>query len=115
MRRIALFGLFALLPGCHYVADPTAGAGGFFADTHTFDWHRTRPPAVTENEKLAEGESVTIEPLLAETGEVWPGPPAAIPTMQDVQKLNDLQMLPPPAIPSGPPPAVFPQNAPKTP
>jgi hypothetical protein len=115
MRRIALLGLFALLPGCGFVGDPTAGAGGFFADTHTFDWHRTRPPAVTQNEKLAEGEMVTVEPLLPETGEVWPGPPAPIPTLQDVQKLNNLQILPPPDVPSSPAPAVFPQNAPKTP
>jgi hypothetical protein len=116
MRRIALLGLFALLPGCQFVGDPTDGLVGFLGDTHTWRLNATRPPAVTENERMAEGEKVKPEPLLAETGEVWPGPPASIPTLQDVQKLNNLQLLPPPDVPSTPAPAVFPQNAaPKSP
>ena len=113
MRRIALLGLFVLLPGCQYVGDPTVGAGGFIHDTVTLDTTRTVPPAVAENEKLAEGEPVTIRPLHAEHGEVWPGPPPPIPTLQDVQSLTNLEFLPPANIPQGPAPAVFPQNAPQ--
>lgn len=113
MRRIALLGLLALLPGCQFAGNPTDGFGGFIADTHTLHLQATTPPAVTENEKLAEGQAVKVEPLLPEKGEVWPGPPAPIPTLQDVQTLNNLEILPPPTIPSGPPPALFPQNQPK--
>ena len=112
MRRIALLGLLSLLPACQYAADPTVGFGGFIADTHTFHLNANQPEAVTENEKLAKGEPVTVVPVTPESGEVWPGPPAAIPTMQDVQKLNDLESLPPPTVPVEPPPALFPQNGP---
>jgi hypothetical protein len=118
MRRIALLGLFALLPGCqytaYYVADPTVGAGGFFADTHTWHLNRNLPKAEAENEKLVEGEPVKIEALLPEPGEVWPGPPPAIPTLRDVESLTNMEVLPPAAIPTGPAPPVFPQNAPNT-
>jgi hypothetical protein len=114
MRRLALLGLLSLLPGCQFVGDPVVGFRGFLADTHNpLTWHPNRPTPVTENEKLAEGVPVPIEVLTPEGGEVWPGPPAPLPTMQDVQKLNNLEMLPAPAIPTAPPPPVFQQNAPK--
>ncbi len=113
MRRTALLGLLALLPGCQYVADPTAGAGGFFADTHTLHLNRNTPPAVTENERRAVGEDVKVEALAPESGEVWPGPPPPIPTLQDVQSLTNMEFLPPAEIPTGPAPAVFPQNTPQ--
>jgi hypothetical protein len=115
MRRIALLGLLCLLPGCQFVADPTVGFGGFIGDTHTFTANPTRPPVVSEDERLVVGENVKVDPLLAEGGQVWPGPPPPIPTLQDVQKLNNLEMLPPAVIPTEPPLAVFPQDAPKTP
>jgi hypothetical protein len=115
MRRIALLGLLSLLPGCQFAANPTVGFGGFIADTHTWNLNANRPVAVTEDERLAVGETVKVDPLVPEGGEVWPGPPAPIPTLQDVQKLNDLENLPPPAIPETPPPSVFPQDAPKAP
>jgi hypothetical protein len=115
MRRLALLGLFALLPGCQFVGNPTEGLGGFLADTHTWHLNANRPPLETDTERLAAGEPVTTEPLQPEKGEVWPGPPAPIPTLQDVQQLNTMQMLPPPDVPAGPRPAVFPQNAPKQP
>ena len=113
MRRIALLGLLALLPGCQFAADPTAGAGPFFADTHTLHLNRNTPEAHTENERLAVGEDVKVEALVPESGEVWPGPPPPIPTLQDVQSLTNMEFLPPANIPSGPAPAVFPQNAPQ--
>ena len=103
------------MAGCQFAADPTVGFGGFIADTHLWRLNPNRPQAVTEDERLVVGEAVQIQPLLPESGEVWPGPPPPIPTLQDVQKLNNLEFLPPPAVPTAPPPAVFPQNAPKTP
>jgi hypothetical protein len=114
MRRIALLGLLLLLPGCEkYVADPSVGFGGFIADTHTIVWDRNKPPAVTDNEKLAEDVPVKVAPLSPEPGEVWPGPPPPIPTMRDVQSLTNMEFLPPATIPETVPPALFPQNAPQ--
>jgi hypothetical protein len=115
MRRIALLGLFALLPGCQFAADPTAGAGPFFADTHTWRLSVTTPVPQTENEKIAEDVPVKITALTPEAGEVWPGPPPPIPTMQDVQSLTNMEFLPPAAIPTAVPPPVFPQNVPNVP
>jgi hypothetical protein len=115
MRRIALLGLLSLLPACQFAGNPTAGLGGFLADTHTWHFNANQPVAVTEDEKLVKGEPVEIDAMLPESGEIWPGPPAPLPTMQDVQKLNNLELLPPPMVPNEPPPALFPQNAPKTP
>jgi hypothetical protein len=112
MRRIALLGLFALLPGCQFVADPTAGAGGFIADTHTWHLNANTPPAVAENEKRIEDQPVKVEALLPEPGEVWPGPPPPIPTLRDVESLTNMEFLPPAAIPTGVAPPVFPQNTP---
>ena len=113
MRRIALLGLLALLPGCdRFVANPAAGFPGFIADTHTFHFNANRPPAVTENEKLAEDQPVKIVPLVPEPGEVWPGPPPPIPTMRDVQSLTNMEFLPPATIPEAVPPSLFPQNSP---
>jgi len=113
MRRIALLGFLALLPGCQFAANPGDGIGGFLYDTHLPIWNPNRPPAVVENERIVVGQDVKVEALVPEGGEVWPGPPAPIPTLQDVQKLNNMEeMLPPPAVPTGPPGPVFPQNAP---
>jgi hypothetical protein len=114
MRRIALLGLFALLSGCDkYVASPGVGFGGFIADTHTFTVQATTPQAVTEDEKLVEGEPVRIEPLTPEPGEVWPGPPPPIPTLQDVQSLTNMEFLPPATIPATVPPTLFRENSPQ--
>jgi hypothetical protein len=113
MRRLALLGLLSVLPGCQFAGNPVSGFPGFLADTHNpLNWHPTRPIPVTENEKLAEDVPVKIEPLSPEGGEVWPGPPAPLPTLQDAQKLNNMQQLPPPSVPAIPPPAVFQQNTP---
>jgi hypothetical protein len=112
MRRIALLGLLALLPGCQFAGNPGDGFAGFLYDTHLPIWNPNRPPAEVENERIVVGQEVKVEALVPESGEVWPGPPAPLPTLQDVQKLNSLEMLPPPAVPETPPPPVFPQNAP---
>ena len=110
MRRIALLGLTILLPGCQFAGNPLDGFGSFIGDTHTFNLHPNDPVARSENERRVSGEDVAVAPLLPEPGEVWPGPPPPIPTMQDVQKMNSNIALPPPNL-GEPPPSVFPQNA----
>lgn len=115
MRRIALLGLIVLLPGCQFAGNPLDGFTGFIGDTHTWHDYPTSPVAQSENEKRVRGVDMTVDPLLPEPGDVWPGPPAPIPTMQDLQNLNNQEVLPPPNIPSGPVQPVFPQNAPAVP
>jgi hypothetical protein len=112
MRRLAVLGLL-LLPGCQFAANPADGLGGFLADTHTWHLNANRPPIESEQERLVAGMPMDVPPLTPEAGEVWPGPPPPIPTLQDVQKLNNLETLPDPSVPTAPPPAVFPQNQPK--
>lgn len=113
MRRIALLGVSLLLSGCGYAGSPVSGFGGFVGDTHTYHLNPNAPPGQAENEKRVLGQEVAVAPLLPEPGEVWPGPPAPIPTLADVQKLNAVPLPPPSAVTT--PGAVFPQNAPKTP
>jgi hypothetical protein len=110
MRRFALLGLILLLPGCQFAGNPLAGSLGFIGDTHTWHDDPTAPVAQSENERRVRGLDTTETPLLPEPGDVWPGAPAPIPTMQDLQNLNNNEVLPPPNIPSGPMPPVFPQN-----
>lgn len=114
MRRIALLGLTLLLPGCQFAGNPLDGFGGFIGDTHTWNSNPNTPVAQSENERRARGEALVVDPLLPEPGDVWPGPPPAIPTMQELQNMNNKETLPPPNIPSGPISPVFPQNAPDT-
>jgi hypothetical protein len=128
MRRIALLGFTLLLPalalpGCTefslkpttYVADPTVGLPGMIGDTHTFTALPTTPPAQSDNERRARGEDTATAPLLPEPGDVWPGPPPPIPTMQDLQNLGNEPQLPLPNIPNGLAPPVFPRNVPLPP
>jgi hypothetical protein len=110
MRRFALLGLVLLLPGCQFAGNPLDGFGGFIGDTHTYHDNVNAPVAKSENERRVRGEELTAAPLLPEPGDVWPGPPAPIPTLQDVQKLDNTKVLPPPTIPSAPPPPLFQQN-----
>lgn len=118
MRHTALLALTLLLPGCQYAGkyagNPTIGFGGFVGDTHGISANPNAPKAQSENEKYVVGEPVSAAPLLAESGQIWPGPPPPIPTLQDVQRLTPNETLPPPNL--GPvPPAVFPQNGASTP
>jgi len=115
MRRIALLGLTLLLPGCQFAGNPLDGSIGFIGDTHTWTDDPTAPMAQSENERRVRGYDTPEQTLLPEPGDVWPGPPAPIPTMQELQNLNNKEVLPPPNIPTGPLQPVFPQNAPATP
>jgi hypothetical protein len=116
MRRIALLGLTILLPaalaGCQqFVGNPTVGMGGFIGDTMTTHLNPNAPAPVVENEKRVRGVAVAQAPLLPEKGEVWPGPPPPIPTLEDVQKMNPTTMLPPPNLSGAAGPVFMPGTA----
>ena len=95
MRRIALLGLTLLLPACQdYVGSPFDGFGGFIANTHSFRGGPNRPPGDAPNMLRAEGQDVEQEPLTPEPGNVWPGPIGPVPTLQDLEREQNLQESP---------------------
>jgi hypothetical protein len=123
MRRIALLGLTLLLPACNYVGNPLAGGAGFIADTHTYHLNPNRPVGDAPNMARVEGRQVEQPPLLTEPGDVWPGPIAPEPTLQDIERQQNLSGIngqleipqpgrhgssvppgEPPALPAGPAP-----------
>ena len=80
MRRLVLLGIGLLLGGC-------SGLGHFFGDTETLPGQN--PNAVTgssENLLRSRGQDPASAPIVAEPGNVWPGPPQPLPTLSDVAK-----------------------------
>ncbi len=84
--RPAMLAAALLLSGCHYASSPLVGFGGFIGDTHTFTRDPNQPPGLAENMQRASGRDATVDPLLPEEGNVWPGPPPAQSTLSDVQQ-----------------------------
>lgn len=95
MRRIALLGLVFALPGC-------AGFGDFLGDTMTYRTQPNLPLANSENARRVMGLESSIEPLVPEPGNVWPGPVAPTPTLQDLEKQGNLETTPPPSPSAAP-------------
>src|ERR1700712_975911 len=91
MRRSALLGTLMLptillLGGC-------SGLGKFFGDTITLPgMNPNLPSGVSENTDRARGQKLDEAPILPEPGNVWPGPPQPLPTLNDVSREqgNDL-------------------------
>jgi len=88
MRRIALLVLCLGATGCdRYASNPFDGFPGFIADTHTYQRGPNSPVGNSENMQRVRGMQPETEPLVPEPGNVWPGPAAALPTLQDL--IND--------------------------
>ena len=68
------------------VGNPLDGFFGFIGDTHTYHLNPNRPSGDAPNILRAEGRQVGLEPLATEPGNVWPGPIAPDPTLQDIQR-----------------------------
>ncbi len=85
MRRSALLGTMTLptillLGGC-------SGLGKFFGDTITIPGMNPNLPfGVSENTDRSRGEKFDEAPILPDSGNVWPGPPQALPTLNDVSR-----------------------------
>jgi hypothetical protein len=101
MRRFALLGLILLLPGC-------SGFTDFLGDTHTFTRAPNQPLGNSENLRRVRGLDPDPPPLQPESGNVWPGPVAAPPTLGDIERMQSQPGAPQPGtIPDqGPGPAL---------
>jgi hypothetical protein len=103
MRRSALLSLTLAIPtmglsGCGYVGNPFDGFGGFFGDVHSVDVNPNRPVGDSETLRRVTGRVVNIDPLLPEPGNVWPGPPPKDPTLEDIERQQNMPLgsgLPP--------------------
>ena len=84
MRRFVLGVSVVLLPvalgGC-------TGFGTFLAHSFSFPGvNPNRPAADSENVRRAYGRPATVDPLMPEKGNVWPGPQGPDPTLTDLEK-----------------------------
>ncbi len=97
MRRTALLASLLLLPGC-------TGFGEFLDHTFTLPNRNPNiPMADSENVRRALGTSTGVEPLTPEPGNVWPGPQAPEPTLNDLQNDPAATSVPgaEPGLPAG--------------
>ncbi|MFW7266800.1 hypothetical protein ACMAUO_02390 [Gluconacetobacter sp. Hr-1-5] len=80
MRRAAVLSLLVLQTGC-------AGFGKVMADDATFPGANPNlPGGDAENLRRARGEGVAERPILPQGGNMWPGPPAPLPTLGDATR-----------------------------
>lgn len=103
-RRVRWVLMPALLTvaGCHYASSPVVGFGGFIGDTHTFNRNPNLPPGSDETMLRSQGRDLAMQPLLPEGGNIWPGPPPPEPSLEDIQKEQNVeQPLPAPNVPPG--------------
>lgn len=87
--------LTLLLGGCErYAGNPLDGFGTFAADVHTLRLNPNKPTAPDENMRKASGDDVKVAALTPESGEVWPDLSRKIPTLQDIQNMQNAEPLP---------------------
>ncbi|AQT04101.1 hypothetical protein JK169_02590 [Acetobacter persici] len=80
MRKSALVGICLVLSGC-------SGFGKFVTDTATLPGANPNAPGGENlNMRRVRGYSTAETPLLPAGGNIWPGPPAPLPTLEDVEK-----------------------------
>jgi len=84
MRRTALLGTMVLptllLGGC-------SGLGNFFGDTITLPGMNPNLPfGISENTDRARGHQPEEPPILPDAGNVWPGPPQPLPSLNQVSR-----------------------------
>ncbi|GAA08403.1 hypothetical protein ACLEIY_07735 [Acetobacter tropicalis] len=80
MRKAALLGACLVLSGC-------SGFGKYISDTATLPGENPNSPAGEDlNMRRVHGYSTAATPILPQGGDIWPGPPAPLPTLEDVEK-----------------------------
>jgi hypothetical protein len=94
MQRIALLTLALMLSGCGYKTwwNPPLTAG----------YNPNRPVNDSENMRRVEGQEPSVPPLTTEPGDIWPGPLAPPPTLQDLEANGGLTPQPEAPVPGSP-------------
>lgn len=87
-----------LLTGC--VND--TGFSHFISDVHQFSGGPNMPPGDSLNMQRVEALNAPFEPIGVESGTVWPGPPAQVKNLRDLQIEQDRGTLGP--VPNVPEP-----------
>lgn len=80
MWKAALLGACLVLGGC-------SGFGKYISDTATLPRENPNAPSgVDLNMRRIHGYSTAETSILPQGGDIWPGPPAPLPTLEDVEK-----------------------------
>lgn len=83
MRKAALMGMCVVLSGC-------TGFDKFISDTATLPGENPNAPAGQSlNMRRVQGLSAAEQPILPENGNIWPGPPEPLPTLEDAERERD--------------------------
>jgi hypothetical protein len=97
MRRVALIALLLGLTGCGTSFDV------FLGNVSTLRRNVNQPQGDSETMRRIRAQPVDLPPLVTEPGNVWPGPVAAEPTLQDLERgPNGVQSAPQQAVPGAP-------------
>jgi hypothetical protein len=94
-RAAPLAALVLALGGC-------AGFDDFLSNTFSYGTNPNAPIGDSENMRRVRGQEVSTEPLLPQSGNVWPGPVQAPPTLQDLEQQTNQGQPPPEATPAAP-------------
>ena len=111
MHRAALLGLLLTATACGApdlsAHDPTpmpefegTGFGKFIDDTISFSINPNLPEGTEVNMLRVEALPAEIEPLTTETGTIWPGPPAPIKSLRELQLESTPTIAPEPRLPT---------------
>ena len=80
MRKVMLLGGCLMITGC-------SGFGKFVSDTATLPGANPNAPLGSDlNMRRVKGYGASEAPILTQGGNVWPGPPSPMPTLEDVEK-----------------------------
>jgi len=119
LRVLIVLSSFFVLSGC-------VSERHYFGDTLWPFGNPNAPVVTSETGERALGRSTDVPPLQPQTGDVWPGAVAPMPTLGDIQKDANLPLgqaftpslpspYPPGEMPSAPPGSVPPLNEPTNP
>ena len=94
MQRIASFTLALMLSGCGYKT--------WWNPPLTGGYNPNMPVSDSENMRRVQGQEPTVAPLTTEPGDIWPGPLAPPPTLQDLEATGGLTPQPEAPVPGSP-------------
>lgn len=94
MRRIASLALALMLSGCGYKT--------WWNPPFTAGYNPNLPVNNSENMSRVEGQEPSVPPLTTEPGDIWPGPLAPPPTLQDLEATGGLTPQPEAPVPGSP-------------